>query len=82
MDGAPDQVGRNSAFMKEVRKQGIDFQVIEPERHNHNSAEGIIREIWRKWFRGIFCKKVPKEFWGYGMQWVCQIQKRTHMSTH
>ena len=50
MDGAPDQVGKNSAFMKELRKQGIYFQVIKPERNNQNSAEGIIREIWRKWF--------------------------------
>ena len=43
MDGAPDQVGKNSAFMKEVQKQGIDFQVIEPERNNQNPAECIIR---------------------------------------
>ena len=42
MDGASDQVGQKSAFMKEVRKQGIDFQVIEPERHNQYPAEGII----------------------------------------
>ena len=42
MDGSQDQVGRKSAFMKEVRKQGIDFQVIEPEQHNQNPAEGII----------------------------------------
>ena len=38
MDGAPDQVGQNLAFMKEVQKQGIDFQVIKPERHNQNPA--------------------------------------------
>ena len=50
MDGAPHQVGQNSAFMKELRKQGIDFQVIEPEPHNQNPEEGIIREIQRKWF--------------------------------
>ena len=48
MDGAPDQVGQNSSFMKEVQKQGIDFQVIEPERHNQNPAEGIVREIRSK----------------------------------
>ena len=30
----------------------------------------------------MFCKKVPKEFLGYGMRWVCEIQKRTHMRTH
>ena len=62
MDGAPDKIGRNSAFMKEVRKQEIDFEVIEPERHNQNPSEGIIREIWCKWFQVMFRKKVPKEF--------------------
>ena len=67
MDGALDQVGQNSAFMKEVQKQGIDFQVIEPERHNHNPSEGIIRKIPCKWFRVMFRKKFPKEFWDYGM---------------
>ena len=62
MNGAPDQVGQNSVFMKEVQKQGIDFQIIEPERHNQNPAEVIIREIWCKWFQIMFCKKAPKEF--------------------
>ena len=62
MYGAPDQVGQNSEFMKEVQKQGIDFQVIETEQHNQNPAEGIIRDIRRKWFRILFRKKVPKEF--------------------
>ena len=50
MDGSPDQVGRNSAFMKEVQKQGIGFQLIEHESHNQNPEEGIIQDIWRKWF--------------------------------
>ena len=48
--------------MKEVQKQVIDFQVIKPDRHNQNPAEGIIQEIRRKWFRIMFRKKVPKEF--------------------
>ena len=30
----------------------------------------------------MFRDKVPKEFWYYGMQWVCDIQQRTHMRTH
>ena len=68
--------------MEKVRKQRIYFQVIEPERYNQNPAEGIIREIRRKWFRIMFRKKVPKEFWDYGMRWVCEIYKRTHMRSH
>ena len=60
MDEGLEQVGRNSEFMKEVQKQGIDFQVIETEQHNQNPAEGIIRDIRRKWFRIMFRKKVTK----------------------
>ena len=82
MDGATYQVGQNLVFMKEVRKQGINFQVIEPERHNQNPAEGIIQEIQLKCFRVMFRKKVPKEFWDCGIRWVCEIQQRTHMRTH
>ena len=54
--------------MKEVQKQGIDLPVIEHELHNQNPAEGIIREIRRKWFRIMLSKKVPREFWDYGMR--------------
>ena len=27
----------------------------------------------------MFRTKVPKEFWDYGMRWVCEIQQHTHM---
>ena len=82
MDGAKEQIGSNSEFMHQIRKNGIDFHVIEPERHNQNPAEGVIREIRRKWFRVMFRKKVPKKFWDYGMRWVCEIQQRTHLRSN
>ena len=34
MDDAKEQIGSNSEFMHQIRKNGIDFHVIEPERHN------------------------------------------------
>ena len=37
--------------MKNVRKYAIKYHVTEPERPNHNFAEGVIREIRKKWFR-------------------------------
>ena len=43
MDGAKEKIGSNSEFMHQIRKNGIDFHVIEPERHNQNPAEGVIR---------------------------------------
>ena len=45
MDSAKKQIGSNSEFMHQIRKNGIDFHVIEPERHNQNPAEGVIRDI-------------------------------------
>ena len=68
--------------MHQIWKNGIDFHVIERERQNQNPAEGVIIEIRRKWFRVMFRKKVPKNFWDYGMQWVCEIQQRTHLRTN
>ena len=62
MDGAPDQVVRNSASMIEVKKLVIDFQVIKPEQYNENPAVRTIREIWHKWFQIMFRNKVPKDF--------------------
>ena len=82
MDGTREQIGSNSEFMHQIRKNGIDFQVIEPEWHNQNPAEGVIIEIRRKWFRVMFCKKVQKKFWDYGMQWVSEIQQRTHLRSN
>ena len=68
--------------MHQIRKNDNEFHVIEPERHNQNPAEGVIREIHRKWFRVMFRKKVPKKFWDYGMRWVCKIQQRTHLRSN
>ena len=82
MDSTKEKIGSNSELMHQIRKNGIDFHVIEPERHNQNPEEGVIREIRRKWFRVMFRKKVSKKFWDYGMRWVCEIQQRTHLRSN
>ena len=79
-DGSGEQCGRKTEFMKNVRKYSISHHVIEPERHNHNAAEGVIREIRKKWYRIMVRKKVPKRLWDYGMRWVSEIQNRTSNS--
>ena len=65
--------------MHQIRKNDIDYHVIEPERHNENPAEGVIREVRRKWYRAMIRKRVPKKFWDYGMRWVCEVMQRTHV---
>ena len=67
--------------MTNVRKYAIDHHITEPYRPNHNFAEGVIREIRKKWFRVMMVQKnVPQRLWDYGLQWVCDIQNRTSNS--
>ena len=75
MDDVKEQIGSNSEFMHQIRKNGINFHVIDPKCHNKNPADGVIRDIRRKWFRVMFRKEVPKKFWDYGMRWVREIQQ-------
>ena len=50
-DGSKEQCGKRTEFKKNVRRYSINNQVTEPDRLNHNAAEGGIREIWKKCFR-------------------------------
>ena len=69
-DGLQEQCGEKIDFMSNVRKYSIDYHVTEPYRPNHNFAEGVIREIRRKWFRVMVRKNVPQRLWDYGLQCV------------
>ena len=65
--GSKEQGQRKTDFMKQIRRNNIDFHVIEPDRHNHNPCEGMIREVRRKWYRTMICNQVPRITWDYGM---------------
>ena len=79
-DGSKEQTGKNTTFMKEVRKHDINYHVSEAERHNENPVEGVIREIRRKWFRTMVRRRVPRPLWDYGMVWCSEIISLTHSS--
>jgi hypothetical protein len=49
-DGSQEQCGKKTEFMANVRKYATDHHITEPHRPNHNFAEGVIREIRKKWF--------------------------------
>ena len=76
-DGSREQCGKKTEFVKNVRKYGIDHTVTEPDRPNHNFAEGVIRELRKKWYRVMVKKNVPRRLWDYGLRWVCEVQNRT-----
>ena len=76
-DGSKEQGEKETAFMKEVRKYGIDYHISEPNFHNQNPVEGVIREIRRKWYRTMVRKRVPRQLWDYGVSWVAETMAVT-----
>lgn len=81
-DGAPEMVGKKSEFQRHVRKHNIKTHVSEAGLHNQSPAEGVVREVKRKWYRTMFKKRVPTVFWDYGLRWVSETMSRTHLRTH
>ena len=45
--------------MKVIREFEIIPHVIEPDRHNQNMVEGVIREVHKKWYRIMLKKRAP-----------------------
>ena len=78
-DGALEMVGKHTEFKKQVRKHNIKTHVSEADLHNQSPAEGVVREVRKKWYRVMFKKRVPKIYWDYGMRWVCETMSRTHL---
>lgn len=76
-DGSREQNGRNTEFMRTIKKHHIQHHTIEAERHNQNPAERTIRELRRKWFRTMVRRRVPRRFWDYGVRWVAETMRLT-----
>ena len=76
-DGANEQVGRHTQFQATLRKYNITHKASERERPNQNPAEGVIREIRRRWYRLIYKTNCPSRLWNYGIPYVCAIMSRT-----
>jgi hypothetical protein len=76
-DGAKEQVGKHTEFQAKLKKYNIKSKVSERERSNQNPAEGVIREIRKKWYRQIFRTNCPRRIWNYGIPYVCAIMRMT-----
>ncbi len=77
VDGSKEQTGKQTEFVKQCRKHDITLIRTEPERSNQNPAEGVIREIRKRWFRTMIRKRVPRRLWDYGLRWTTQVMQRT-----
>jgi hypothetical protein len=63
-DDSQMQNGKKTEFMRNIRKYAKKYKTTEPNRPNHNSDEGVIREIRKKWCRIITRRCVPKPLLG------------------
>ena len=61
-DGSKEQTGKKTEFIKQVSRNDIKLHVIDPDRHNQNPCEGVIREVQQKWFRTMIRGRVPRKF--------------------
>jgi hypothetical protein len=76
-DGSKEQTGPRTRFMELVRKFDIRHHTSEPYNPRSNAAEGVIREVRRRWYRVLRQQAVPRRLWDFGFKWVCEIMCRT-----
>ena len=76
-DGGAEQVGRKTEFQRLIRKYEIKGHIIEAKSSNHNPAEGVIRELRRRWFMKMFQTYCPRALWNYGLPYVSKIMQFT-----
>ena len=76
-DGSKEQTKQGTTFMEQVRKHHINIHTIEPNRHHQSKVEGVIRELWKNWFRTMQRKHVSRRLWDYGLKWVSEVRVRT-----
>ena len=79
VDGSREQTGRNTKFMAQVRKHNMKLTITEANRPNQSPAEGVVREVRRKWYRAVFAKRIPRKLWDYVFRWSSEVLRMTYV---
>ena len=77
VDGAGEQVGPKSEFMKTVNFLRCRLKRTEPYSPWQNNAETAIRELKKRWKNRMSTKKIPKRLWDFGLVYESEIMSRT-----
>ena len=81
-DGYLSQVGKNTTFMKLLRKYDTKYHISSPRRPQENPAEGSIREVKKRWYRIMLKNQVPERLWDFGLVWTCKTGNLSVSSSH
>jgi Reverse transcriptase (RNA-dependent DNA polymerase) len=76
LDGAAEQTGTNSEFMKKCRQYNITVFRTEPHTPRQNKAERI-GETRRRWRSRMAHRSVPLRWWDFGFVYEAEIMSRT-----
>ena len=76
-DGSAEQCGPHTEFQRKMQKHQIQHKRSEKDRPNQNPAEGVIREVRKKWCRVMFKTNCPKRLWTHGVPYVCALMRMT-----
>ena len=71
-NGHKSQTGKDSLFMRTIRKYHIQYHISASRRPEQNPAEQTMGVIKSRWYRAMMKRKVPKRLWDYGLIWVCE----------
>lgn len=72
-DGSMEQCSPNTAFMKSIHRDHMEWRNIEPYSHWQNRAEDAIRELRRRVRRHRTRKNIPPRLWNYQQRYECEI---------
>jgi len=67
VDGAQEQVGKNTEFNGTCKFYKIQQQQTEPYTPRPNKAEAAIGEVKKRWCSKMHSKSVPKWLWDYSL---------------
>mmetsp|Transcript_4573 Transcript_4573/g.7097 ORF Transcript_4573/g.7097 Transcript_4573/m.7097 type:complete len:246 (-) Transcript_4573:2838-3575(-) len=76
-DGSGEQTSRGTAFQARLRKNKIVSTVTQSHHPQQNPAETIIRELRKRWYRGIFRTNCPRNLWNYGLPHYARLMQLT-----
>lgn len=77
-DGSQVQKGRNTLFMKNIRRAGFKHHISVPYRPNQNPAEGPIRELKREWYWIQAKTGAHERLSDFGIKYALEIENVTH----
>jgi hypothetical protein len=76
-DGLAEQCEPHTDFQRKMQKYQIQHKRSEKDGPDQNPAEGVIREVCKKWHRTMFKTDCPKRLWAHGVPCVCALMRMT-----